>query len=96
MTDHMRQLAIFSGTCLVADICFWTSQWTEPSILNQDVLLLNLQHALHQYQQEKKDTIMQAISQIPNGLSDKKMLEVVQHLITQHGQFSHEVKARPL
>ncbi|KAG9026843.1 hypothetical protein FRB95_008392 [Tulasnella sp. JGI-2019a] len=64
--------------------------------MNQQALLANLQHALHQYQEKKKDALIQAICQIPNGLSDKEMSEALQHLILQHGQFSTGIKPQAL
>ncbi|KAG9015927.1 hypothetical protein FRB95_006867, partial [Tulasnella sp. JGI-2019a] len=96
LADQFRKLALFAGTCIVADICFWATQQTESSTMKQEELLSGLQHAVNQYQQEKRDVIIQAICQMPSGLSNEGMLAAVKDLVLQHGQFSSVAKARAL
>ncbi|KAG9036186.1 hypothetical protein FRB95_009549 [Tulasnella sp. JGI-2019a] len=101
MTPFVHSIALVMSTNLVADqvrgfaaladICFWTSQQSKSSKLGKEELLSRLQHALDQYQQDKKDVIIQAICHMPNVSK-----EAVKHLILQHGQFSPVAKAQAL
>ncbi|KAG8983212.1 hypothetical protein FRB94_005917 [Tulasnella sp. JGI-2019a] len=56
--------------------------------MGQEELLSSLQHALNLYQQDKKDVIIQAMCQLPHGLSKEEMSDAVKHLILQHCQVS--------
>ncbi|KAG9001363.1 hypothetical protein FRB93_012139 [Tulasnella sp. JGI-2019a] len=96
VADWHRSASTLAGTCIAADICFWTSQQAASSPMTQEELLPHFQHALDQYQKEKKDVIIQAICQIPDGLSDEDRSGAVKQLILQHGQFSPVAKARAL
>ncbi|KAG8991842.1 hypothetical protein FRB94_012219 [Tulasnella sp. JGI-2019a] len=65
VTAPVQRLSMIAGTCIIVDICSWSFEGTPASGKSQAELLSALQHALISYQQQKKDLVIQSISQMP-------------------------------